>query len=125
MAGRLIFHDRSSRMVSNGVLSKRRMARIEGHYMCFVYILKCNDGSLYVGSTHNVEERLRAHNLGNGALFTAQRRPVRLVYKEPFEHIEDALKREHQIKKWSRAKKEALIDGDFSVLRNLSKRKKR
>ncbi len=101
------------------------MERIEGHAMCFVYILKCNDGSLYVGSTHNVEKRLIAHNLGKGALFTAQRRPVRLVYKETFENIEDALKRERQIKKWSRAKKEALLDGDYSALRNLSKRKKR
>jgi len=99
------------------------MERIEGQDICFVYIAKCADGSLYVGSTHNIDDRLIAHNSGKGAMYTAQRRPVQLVYKESFECIEDAVKRERQIKKWSRTKKEALINGDFAVLKALSKRK--
>jgi putative endonuclease len=91
----------------------------------FVYILECSDGSLYIGSTRNVENRIKAHNSGKGAVFTSQRRPVRLVYKEPFPCLEFAVKRERQIKKWSRGKKEALIRGDLKALKNLSKHRNR
>ena len=87
----------------------------------FVYILKCADGSFYVGSAHDLEDRLKRHNSGNGAVFTALRRPVKLVYQEPYKYLDDTIKRERQIKKWSRAKKEALINGELETLKKLSK----
>ncbi len=87
----------------------------------FFYILKCSDGSYYVGSTTNLENRIKAHNQGEGATHTAKRRPVRLVYNEEFSSFDDAVKRERQVKKWSRAKKEALIRGEKEKLKKLSK----
>jgi putative endonuclease len=77
-----------------------------------VYILRCSDSSLYTGCTDNVEARLKAHNSGKGAKYTASRRPVALVYQEPAENRSAALKREIQIKRWSKAKKEALLEGN-------------
>ena len=73
----------------------------------FVYMLRCADGAYYVGSTTNVAARVDTHNAGRGPLFTACRRPVVLVYSESFETMDLARRREVQIKKWSRAKKEA------------------
>jgi putative endonuclease len=71
----------------------------------FVYILRCADGSLYVGHTSNVDERVRVHNDGCGALWTACRRPVTLVYRESLPSEEQSVKRERQIKRWTRQKK--------------------
>jgi putative endonuclease len=64
---------------------------------CFVYILKCADGSYYVGSTTDVAERERVHNEGHGAVYTATRRPVRLVYSEAHQSWPSARKREAQL----------------------------
>ena len=88
----------------------------------FFYILRCSDGSFYVGSTTNIENRLKKHNQGKGAAHTVKRRPVQLVYHEQFSNLNDAVKRERQVKRWSRAKKEALISGDMEMLRKSSKR---
>ena len=87
----------------------------------FFYILKCADGSYYVGSTRNIKKRLAIHNEGRAADFTAKRRPVRLILSETYHTLEEAIKRERQVKKWSRAKKEALIKGDIESLKTLSK----
>jgi putative endonuclease len=78
----------------------------------FVYILMCSDGTLYVGSTTDVLERERVHNAGRGAKYTAGRLPVRVVHCEAHESRSAAQRREAQIKRWSRAKKQALIDAD-------------
>jgi putative endonuclease len=75
----------------------------------FVYIVHCRDGSLYTGITTNVEERITAHNSGNGARYTNSRRPVRLAYVEPQDDKSAALKREYAIKQYSRETKLALI----------------
>ena len=88
-----------------------------------VYILKCADGTYYVGFTTDVAARVDAHNAGQGPRFTACRRPVVLVYSESFTTTDQARRRELQIKKWSRAKKEALIAGRPRVLHNLSRRR--
>jgi len=64
---------------------------------------------LYTGFTRDAEDRVAVHNAGKGAKYTASRLPVRLVYQEQCESLSAALKREGQIKTWSRAKKEALI----------------
>jgi len=88
----------------------------------YVYILKCADGSYYVGSAREPSRRQNAHNAGHGAAWTARRRPVQLVYQEPCSTKEAAARREQQIKGWTRAKKEALVAGNGERLRRLSKR---
>ena len=87
----------------------------------FFYILKCSDGSFYVGSTTNLENRVKTHNQGKGATYTSKRRPVQLIYHEQFKSFDDAVQRERQVKKWSGAKKEALIRGEMETLQKLSK----
>lgn len=74
-----------------------------------MYILECADGSYYTGSTTNLELRLAQHQAGEGANHTRKRLPVKLVYFEEFQRIEDAFYREKQVQGWSRKKKEALI----------------
>jgi len=90
--------------------------------MPFVYILRCSDGSLYVGHTADLTEREKAHNNGTGARYTAARRPIQVVHFEIYDSIEETLRRERQLKRWSRGKKEALIQGDVAALKALSRR---
>ena len=80
-------------------------SRSRGH---FVYIVRCGDGTLYTGYARDPHARALAHNSGHGAKYTSGRRPVTLIHLEPFRSKGRALRREHQIKKWPRAKKEAL-----------------
>ena len=77
--------------------------------MWYVYILKCNDNSYYVGSSTNIEDRVKRHNQGKGAQYTKLRRPVTLVYVERFDIKNLAERREIQIKKMSVINKEHLI----------------
>ena len=86
-----------------------------------MYILRCSDGSYYTGSTRDLEGRLYEHQNGLGAVFTKKRLPVKLVYCEEFERIDDAFHREKQVQGWSRAKKEALIQGQYDLLPKLAK----
>ncbi len=89
----------------------------------YVYILRCADGSYYVGTTRgSLERRIAEHNAGSFGGYTKRRRPVELVYQQDFERIADAISAERQLKGWRRAKKEALIRGDFDTLKQLSKR---
>lgn len=77
----------------------------------YVYILRCADESFYVGVTNNLERRLLEHNSSEAFVsFTFSRKPVELVYYENFYSPEAAIKREKQLKGWSRAKKQALIN---------------
>ena len=91
--------------------------------MVWVYIVRCSDGSLYVGHTMNLEAREATHNEGRGGKYTARRRPVTIVYSERYDSLEQALAREQQLKRWTRAKKEALISGALCALKTLSKRR--
>ncbi len=77
--------------------------------MFYVYILRCNDDTLYTGYTNHLEERIKTHNLGKGAKYTRGRIPVKLEYYEEFENKSEALKRENKIKKYKRNKKIKLI----------------
>jgi len=86
----------------------------------YMYILECNDGSFYTGSTKDLEYRLNQHKNREGAEYAKIHSPVKLVYYEPFDRIDEAFNREKQIQKWSRAKKIALIDGDIELLKQLS-----
>jgi predicted GIY-YIG superfamily endonuclease len=88
----------------------------------FVYILRCNDDSFYVGHTDNMEARLSAHEQRHYArCYTVSRLPVKVVFVQGFGSRIEALEAERQIKKWPRAKKQALIDGDFERLKQLAK----
>jgi predicted GIY-YIG superfamily endonuclease len=77
--------------------------------MHFVYIVRCADGSLYTGYARDPDARLRVHNSGKGARYTAGRRPVTLVYSEACRSRSDAVKREYEVKQWPRGKKEQLV----------------
>ena len=76
----------------------------------YVYILECNDQSLYTGITNDLEKRIIVHNLGKGAKYTKARLPVKLVYKESCKTKSDSLKREFEIKKLKRTEKLNLIN---------------
>ncbi len=78
--------------------------------MWFVYILLCNDGSYYIGSSNNVDKRFKDHLNGNGGRYTRSYKPVKLVYKEELANKSEALKREAQLKKLTRVEKEGLIN---------------
>ncbi|MCH8027785.1 MAG: GIY-YIG nuclease family protein [candidate division Zixibacteria bacterium] len=90
----------------------------------WVYILLCCDDSYYIGSTVNLQGRIGLHTTGQINGWTASRLPLNLVFSQEFYTIEEALRAERQIKGWSRAKKEALMDSDFDLLVELAKNSK-
>lgn len=87
--------------------------------MAWTYMLRCDDGTLYVGSTRALDHRLSQHHLGCGSKYTASRRPLELVWRQEFEHIVEAWRLERQIHGWGRAKREAFIDGGFEAVQAL------
>ncbi len=94
--------------------------------MPYTYMLRCADGSYYVGSTRgDLSERLAQHNAGTGSRYTAQRRPVELMWAAEFSHVTEAFALEKQVQGWSRAKREALIEGRFADLPALSRSRDR
>ncbi len=87
----------------------------------YIYILECHDGRYYIGITNDVEKRLTDHQIGiDPKSYTYTRRPVSLMYKEEHESPEEAISREKQLKRWSHAKKKALIEGKKKILGKLS-----
>jgi putative endonuclease len=90
----------------------------------YLYVVKCSDESLYVGTTRtSLEARIAQHNAGTFAGYTQSRRPVVLIFSEWFDQITDAIAAERKLKGWSRAKKLAFIYGDFAKLQTLAKRR--
>jgi predicted GIY-YIG superfamily endonuclease len=87
----------------------------------WLYILRCADSSCCIGFTINLVLRIAQHQSGEGSAYTQGRLPVELVYSQQFPSEHEAFLRERQVKGWSRAKKAALIDGDFEALVRLSK----
>jgi len=87
-----------------------------------MYILECADGSYYVGSTDDLERRVWEHNEGIGSKYTARRRPVKLVYAAKFASIAEAYEWEKRVQGWGRAKREALIRGDYAALPALARK---
>ena len=88
----------------------------------FVYMVRCRDDRIYVGSTRgSMERRIAEHNAGSFGGFTKSRRPVELVFSQQFDRIMDAIAAERRLKGWTRAKKEALIAGEFDRLVQLSR----
>ena len=91
----------------------------------FVYLLRCSDDSFYVGSAtgEDLTKRIAEHNAGFHGGYTSTRRPVHLVWSQHFDRITDAIAAERQLKGWSRAKKEALINSDWKLVETLAKRR--
>jgi putative endonuclease len=91
----------------------------------FLYILRCADGSYYVGTARKeLEERVAEHNSGMFGGYTATQRPVALVFAQHFESITDAIAAERQVKGWSRPKKEALMQSDWFRVGELARRRR-
>ena len=88
----------------------------------YVYLLRCGDGSYYAGQTDNLDVRMMQHNVGEIG-YTSTRKPVQWVWQGEFESREGAIAFEQQVKGWSRAKKEALIAGDWTKIQELAKSK--
>jgi putative endonuclease len=92
----------------------------------WVYMLRCADASYYVGVAQiDLETRIAEHNAGTYEGYTFKRRPVQLVWSEEFQQVTDAIALERQIKRWSRAKKEALIAADWDRLKELARSRSR
>jgi len=89
--------------------------------MFWMYILRCRDASYYVGHTDDLEKRVSDHKAGGISVYTRKRRQVELVFCDSFPTREEALARERQVKGWSRAKKEALINGNWERLSRLAR----
>jgi len=87
----------------------RRPAPYYNRRVHFVYMVRCADGTLYTGYARDPAARAQVHNRGRGARYTAGRRPVRLVYSESFASMGDALRRERELKRLRRSRKEALV----------------
>lgn len=86
----------------------------------YTYILLCEGNNLYTGSTKNIDRRFAEHCAGEGANFTRKYKPIEIIYLESHPRIDFAFNREKQIQGWTRAKKEALINGDTNELKRLA-----
>lgn len=86
----------------------------------WVYILECADGSFYTGCTTHIDQRIAQHQSGECGGYTSTRLPVDVVHVTEFQTVLDAIDAERKIKRWTRAKKLALIEGRFSDLPGLS-----
>lgn len=87
----------------------------------YTYLLRCNDGSYYAGHTDDLERRIAEHSTGVHESYTVRRLPITLLWSESFATRDEALAMERRIKGWSRAKKEALVAGDWERLSLLSR----
>ena len=93
--------------------------------LMYVYILKCSDGTFYTGVTNNLNRRFKEHESAlHENSYSARRLPLELVYYTEIYGPLTAIKKEKQIKKWSQAKKLALIEGRYEDLPNLAKKKR-
>jgi putative endonuclease len=105
-------------------LSDRRESKDQYYIMRpSFYILRLQSGQLYIGSTANIEQRFKDHQSGRAGRTTKLDPPLELLYTEEFDSFPEARKRENQVKRWSRAKKEMLAKGDPSKLKSWKKQK--
>jgi putative endonuclease len=102
-------------------LSKDAREHLGAIMAFYAYLLRCSDGSFYAGHTDDLESRIAQHQRGVIPGYTAARRPLALVWSESFGTRDEALAAERRIKGWSRAKKLALIDGDWERMRMLAR----
>jgi predicted GIY-YIG superfamily endonuclease len=90
----------------------------------WLYILRLKSGQLYIGSTTDLEQRYKDHCSGKACRTTQLDPPIALLYSEELDTFFDARRREAQVKRWSRGKREALASGDLETLHQLAKRRK-
>jgi len=90
----------------------------------WLYILRLKSGALYIGATTDLDQRYKDHRSGKGSRTTQLDPSVDLLYSEEFETFVEARRREAQIKRWSRSKKEALVSSDLAKLKELAKSRK-
>ncbi len=115
------------------LVHRRRARRVDGRpggqtgCMAWTYIVECADGSLYVGSTIDLDRRISQHNLGLGSAYTRLKRrpPVRLAWAVFYDRVDDAYDFEKQIQGWGRAKRIALIEGRLDDLPALARSRSR
>lgn len=90
----------------------------------YFYIVRCSDDTLYCGQTNNLERRLKEHNFdkNKSAKYLRAKKPVKLVYSEKFSTLQEAMKREWEVKNWPRSKKLTLIQGNKSLPSRISER---
>ncbi|HEX5728934.1 GIY-YIG nuclease family protein [Microbacterium sp.] len=88
--------------------------------MGYAYILRCSDGTLYVGSTKDLRLRLEQHQVGLGSAYTRRRLPVTLIWSNEFARIDEAFAWEKRLQGWSHAKREAFIGGGIDAVRGWS-----
>ncbi|HBS48439.1 TPA: GIY-YIG nuclease family protein [Candidatus Dependentiae bacterium] len=88
----------------------------------YVYILKCDDNSYYIGHTDNLEKRISEHKFRKYSGYTSSRLPIQIVFTQAFATRYEALMAERQMKKWTRVKKELLISGGWQALANRDKK---
>jgi len=93
--------------------------------MFSLYMLRCGDGSFYIGHTEDLEQRMQQHETNAYGGYTADKHPLRLVWVQEFSTRLEALERERQLKGWTRRKKEALIRGDWNAIHALARARKR
>ena len=93
--------------------------------MAHAYILRCSDGTYYVGSTRDLQRRLEQHRAGLGSEYTRRRLPVMLAWSNEFERVDEAFAWEKRIQGWSHAKRQAFIDGGLDAVRGWSARHRR
>ena len=89
----------------------------------YLYILKCRDGSYYIGHTEDLEKRMAEHKGGKGGSYTSARLPIEVMYVEEFQHRDSALEAERKLKKWTRKKKEIVIKEGWEALRGWKSKK--
>ena len=93
--------------------------------MPFVYMLRCADGTLYVGSTLDLDRRLAQHQSGEGAAYTRRRRPVELFWSQQMDRIDDAFAWEKRMQGWSHAKRVAYAEGGVDAVKGWSARQRK
>jgi putative endonuclease len=98
------------RTTTRSLFDDRRVPRVVSDH--YVYVLECADGTFYTGYTTDVQRRVAEHDAGDGAKYTRGRTPVSLVHVESYDSRSAAMSREHEVKTYSRACKERLVDGD-------------
>ncbi len=91
--------------------------------MFYMYILLCSDGSYYTGHTDQLEKRIEEHQAGVYEGYTKSRRPVKIVFQQSFSTREEAFSAERKVKKWSKRKKEAMIQANWAEVSRLAKTK--
>ena len=102
-------------------LSKHPHQRKTKTMSFFAYLLRCSDGSYYAGHTDDIDVRFAQHQTGALGGYTAKRRPVVLVWSDSFMTRDEAFAAERKLKGWSRAKKEALMAGDWELISHLAR----